>query len=564
MRTLSLAVSLGLSLYVNVKAAPFYLPAPAAPSRSRLNIPRFPACTQARIAQLRAAGFNFALRRAYDTVDFALQHSPRASPGEIMRRLRDSAPGWMADSLAVAADLDPSSLSDGELSQAISDIDYFNDSLAPFMEPDSLGAAHSRFQAIRVAAESRGLIRQMETADSWARALGHRPDSALRPAQRAALRRFLARRDLIKGADPRPAAPAVPPQIDSPRKTFLGRLSQRFRLASFFLALVMTNQGKAPVFAADMDDTVTASMQPADPAMISKLAELAALDGRFMFISASSLAAIYRQLAGPLALKLAGKPGTLSRFTFGARSGSQIFRYDANSRNLQLVHAHDLEGMLKEAGFPDGLQRIRAIADETAGRFDFAGDAERVIGTRPSRIIVEDWVPFQGKRLLSQISIVPPGAHLPAAQRELYHRSGGPAKRRTYAAFINQRLKEEGIPLEARVGGKTSIDIGPDKGWGLRNLTRLTGADLNRVIWAGDLHEPSGVDRPAAELSRYVIHVGPALRNPPPRPMFHEPSGGPQALLRYFEVSSLYARISLTLRSWWRAVIPRPMEEHRL
>jgi hypothetical protein len=332
---------------------------------------------------------------------------------------------------------------------------------------------------------------------------------------------------------PRRPTPRAPVAVVHEAPNPVGRI---VRLAAFGGALIGLFGGRAPVVFADMDETVAPSQQPAAPEMIRAIAGILKAGGSYGIITGSSVEMARKNVVEPLRRELGDEPALLERLAIAARSGSQIYRYDVKKKDFTLKRVGALDGYLISRGVHDGLDAIRGVLRETIDKF----------GLRAQKgvLLVEDRV--DGTDVLTQFVLVPTGNEVTKADKKKYDEAGGRAARERYAAYINHRLRGLGIPVEARVAGKTSIDVGVDKSLGFQALSEEFKVPADKVLWAGDSHGPFGNDAPAAKMAGLVLNVGP--RAGIVRPSFQEHDGGPAATLAYFKVVGTYARAS----AWWR------------
>lgn len=517
-----------------------------------VGIPHFATPSPAWIGWLNANGFAFASPAAYGPLAAAAQTSglapddpSRAGPAARESLLASAAP-QRAELAALVATLKiperPGELGSVELASLYSELRYLDEAIAPNLPPDSIDLARRLYEPVRAAAFARKLIDQEGRLTRTAEALGltrsndgidgkfSRPRSGLSPvAVRAAPR-----------AEPIQSGPT----IEKPAPSFRQRIARKARVAALTAIAAVLFRGGPPIVASDMDETLTGSQAVASPETIDAIAAILRAGGSYGLLSGASADAIETQVLGPLRRRLGTREShLLARFAFASRSGAQVYKFDPALGGYGLFHTVDLERTLEVGGVNDGLARVQRILDETARRFDFEGEARRLIGKGiQGETIVLDHARRAGTTTLTQITMVPAGRKITATDKERYDRASGRARREEYARFINRRLKEEGVPLEARVAGKTSIDIGLDKGAGLEALARALDSRAARVLWAGDSHEPAGNDRLAALAAGAALHVGPPLSRRPRRLMISD-SGGPEAMRAYLQALARYARL---------------------
>lgn len=171
--------------------------------------------------------------------------------------------------------------------------------------------------------------------------------------------------------------------------------------------------------------------------------------------------------------------------------------------------------------------------------------------------------PVDREDLTVQIAFIPPGRTLNPEEKKRYDTDGGALKRRAYAVYMNWRFRQEAIPVSAKVGGTTSIDIKPlgqDKAFGLKAIVQYLadqlGEDsamlLKQAVYIGDSLDSMGNDTPAALVAGTVIHVRqPGAGEPDERikgKLIGTVEMGVDSLVPYIRAMSFVAAIRTALR----------------
>jgi HAD superfamily hydrolase (TIGR01484 family) len=108
----------------------------------------------------------------------------------------------------------------------------------------------------------------------------------------------------------------------------------------------------------------------------------------------------------------------------------------------------------------------------------------------------------------TQVTYSALGQHAPRHEKEHWDREG--TKKERLRSSIQDLLPG----FDVRAGGSTSIDvtkIGVDKGFGILELSRLTGIPVDKILFFGDRLDPDGNDYPVIQTGVMVQSVsGPA------------------------------------------------------
>jgi hypothetical protein len=435
---------------------------------------------------------------------------------------------------------------DGKLALAHARWETFTHALSPFLTPASASELRDAARPMLEEARRRQLLdnegRLTRTAEELGRAALTGSIVMAGPSSEAGERRLS------------PSSPRATPSRPEPRLYVRDRkeyvkpnpVARGFRLAMFWGSLFGFFNFQPPAVFADMDETIAPSQEPASPRMIKAIADILRAGGKYGVLTGSSIEAAKRNVVLPLMKELWYDKDALSRLAVVTRSGGQTYRYDHERRDFVLKRVASLDAYLISRGVDDGPEKIRGVLREAAEKFDFEGRMRAELGKGlQGDFIVEDRA--EGTDILTQFVLMPTGHKISKEDKKKYDQTGGRAKRELYAAFVNERLRAIGLPMiEARVAGKTSIDIGVDKSLGFSVLAQELHADPKRVMWAGDSHGRFGNDAPAARMAGLVLNVGP--REPISGRSFQEPDGGPRATLAYYRAAGLYARLVAWVR----------------
>ncbi len=537
-------------------------------------IPRFSPAEPSWLRSLQACGVSFASLEAYSPLIQALRDSGltleklEASPAlerkarieEAAASLRSQVEPLAAPLLASASVLSPESAGEQTLRAAYEELRYLGAALSPYLEEGTLRKAKAVFAPIQQEAGKRKLIDIKTRILRTAEALGPPGAEELVPgsSQASGTRLSRAGQAQEQGHVQLSQVSRMPRNSKEAKTSLAARTGKALRLAAFSGLLVGFFQGQPPVVASDMDHTLTAWEGSMEQPMAKAIADILRAGGRYGILSGAAGSAVLRQVVKPLMEALGERRELLSRLVLGSHSGAKIYGYSLESASFEPIQVVDLASLASSEGTQDGIEKIRMIVEEASLRFDFEGEMRRLLGKGlQGEILSVGRSLYRGSEVTTQVTLVATGKDISPEDKELYDLSGGRSRRKAYAAFINRRLREEGIPLEARVAGRTSIDIGVNKGYGLKAVAAALGASPGRMVWAGDSHESEGNDRPAAELAGIVIHVGPPLSENPGRITFSEENGGPGSLLAYYRILAGYLRAVAWLRGSHGSPAPR-------
>lgn len=526
--------------------------APAKPGRA-LSLPRFNSAPQWQPV-LRQFGVSLPTPAAYDALAWALKDSGvllkhlKEDPGDaaltarvdlvqaaLANEMRNKAPALLAET----AGLRPAELGDKALAEAYEDVRHFQETFVAFA-PQHAALAEEALAPVRAEALARRLIDNEGKLRRTAESLGPlRKTEALPQGREGSGAPPLAKRP----PDPAEAARPAPPAAPAAKAPSRGRF---WRVAAFALSLPFVFGGRAPTIISDLDETLTNGDAIMSAETAREVADILRAGGSYGIVTGSSLDRALEAFIAPLEAALGPDDRNLleKQVAVATRSGSQVYRWSRKTGRFELKRVASLEGVLARAGVPDGVARVKKIIEDAARHFDWDGAARRATGrglTGP--VVVEDYAGTG--RVLTQISAVVTGNDATKEEKAAYFRAAGTAPREEYAAWINARFREQGIPFEEHVAGRTSIDIGVDKTAGFLAVAEELHADPARTIWAGNAFGAGGNDRPAAALARVNLLVGP--RAPGIPRSYTEENAGPAGLSPYLRA---LARYGLRQRAW--------------
>jgi HAD superfamily hydrolase (TIGR01484 family) len=343
-----------------------------------------------------------------------------------------------------------------------------------------------------------------------------------------------------------PRSPEQAPKIKQSRG-ILGKINHAVKLASFAVLTTVMFRGAPPVIVSDIDETLVNGQEPVAGPLVKSIANILRYAGKFPLLTGNNVNRAKTFVLDPLKAELGkGEEHLLGQVPLGAKSGAEIYSYRRGQYEL------DESIDFAQAIGLKAIDEAKKIMQEASRRFDFDGEARRVLGKGiQGDMILERRTTWKGKEILNLLILLPTGQNVAEEERIRYERSGASQKRLSYAAYINQEFQKAGIPLKAVVSGKTSIDIGLasiDKGYALKKLARKLGTSPRRLIYSGDSMSPGENDEPAAREAGLVINVGkkPKIKLGPI--VFNEDQAGPEGLLPYLKVIEHYARTTAILR----------------
>lgn len=224
----------------------------------------------------------------------------------------------------------------------------------------------------------------------------------------------------------------------------------------------------------DLDDTLAPSKQPVPPSIATRLQQL--LNAvPVCVISGGNTTQFQRQLLPSLQLA----PTQAAQLHLMPTCGTRYLRSDGGE--FTEIYAHDLP--------VETRRQVIALLEATARAIDVW--EEDTWGAA-----IED----RG----SQITYSALGQQAPVDAKKAWDPSG--EKREALRAAMAEKLPD----LEVRAGGSTSVDItakGIDKAYGMRQLAKMSGIDLQQMVFVGDRLTPGGNDYPVAQLGVPTIAV---------------------------------------------------------
>ncbi|MDL5485905.1 HAD-IIB family hydrolase [Microbacterium wangruii] len=218
----------------------------------------------------------------------------------------------------------------------------------------------------------------------------------------------------------------------------------------------------------DLDDTLAPSKSAIDPRIGELLVELARRV-EVAIISGGQLQQFRSQVVENLPPTSAEVLGSLHLMP---TCGTQYYRLSA--AGIETVYAHSLTD--------DEKTRAMAAVEEEARRLG-------LWETETWGDILED----RG----SQITFSALGQTAPLDAKVAWDPTG--EKKNALREAVAARVPD----LEVRSGGSTSVDIthrGIDKAYGMRQLSKQTGIDLDDMLFVGDRLDPDGNDYPVLAM----------------------------------------------------------------
>ena len=270
-------------------------------------------------------------------------------------------------------------------------------------------------------------------------------------------------------------------------------------------------KGMRPVFAADMDATLT----PAGGACLEPMMEEIRLlleAGEYVFVISGAdmdgkKKGVRPQFLDPFLAYVERQKvdrQILNKLVLMPCNGSKMYRYDATSGTFILSYFYSLADKIGEekkallVGAPekqnDALRPC--IMTDLLKEFSI-----------PVRTEQNDHIDDRG----TQVTFYGIGKGATpeeiAAFNDPMHSKRGP-----WADHLRAVCHKENIPVEIKIGGKTSIDILPlgiDKGFAIQKVCEMFGLVLGQIVFFGDSFVAFGNDRAATEGVSVVVNVGP-------------------------------------------------------
>jgi len=230
------------------------------------------------------------------------------------------------------------------------------------------------------------------------------------------------------------------------------------------------------VIAFDLDGTLAVTKSPISDVMAKRLADLLS-SYDVCVISGGKFEQFETQVIDRLTLS----PDQTSRLHIMPTSGTKYFRFDSASHQWVAQYSEDLSAD----------ERAQIIGVLTAGAKELGLWEDHSHGE-----IIED----RG----SQITFSALGQEAPADLKYAWDPDG--AKKEALREYAAQRLPD----LEVHAGGTTSVDVtraGVDKGFGMRKLMSVLGAEMGDILFFGDKLDEGGNDYPVKAMGIDSIAV---------------------------------------------------------
>jgi len=230
------------------------------------------------------------------------------------------------------------------------------------------------------------------------------------------------------------------------------------------------------VIAFDLDGTLAVTKSPISDVMAKRLADLLS-SYDVCVISGGKFEQFETQVIDRLTLS----PDQTSRLHIMPTSGTKYFRFDSASHQWVAQYSEDLSAD----------ERAQIIGVLTAGAKELGLWEDHSHGE-----IIED----RG----SQITFSALGQEAPADLKYAWDPDG--AKKEALREYAAQRLPD----LEVHAGGTTSVDVtraGVDKGFGMRKLMTVLGAEMGDILFFGDKLDEGGNDYPVKAMGIDSIAV---------------------------------------------------------
>ncbi|GAA5989989.1 hypothetical protein JCM10908_002411 [Rhodotorula pacifica] len=222
------------------------------------------------------------------------------------------------------------------------------------------------------------------------------------------------------------------------------------------------------LIAFDLDDTLAPSKSPLDPRMLETFAALLETVP-VAVISGGNFQQFEQQLVNPLRRRDGLRLDDLHLLP---TCGTRYYRWQEQDWVQQ--YAEDLSDDQKKRA----LEVVEAQAKE-AGYWE-----------------AKTWGPILEDRG-SQITFSALGQAAPVEAKKQWDPTG--AKKNDLQRRVQALLPD----LEVRSGGSTSVDItrkGIDKAYGMQRLAKMTGIELDEMLFVGDRLDPEGNDYPVKAL----------------------------------------------------------------
>ncbi|MDD5496410.1 MAG: HAD hydrolase family protein, partial [Candidatus Omnitrophica bacterium] len=320
-------------------------------------------------------------------------------------------------------------------------------------------------------------------------------------------------------------------------------------LASF--REMLSSQPKKPIFVCDLDGTVTEPNKPISEKNIKIVIDILKKGIPFVILSGISKRRIDGQFLKPIAAYLAkidtdkieigemeleellklippDDRSLLKNLFIASDNGTQIYVYDAKKNGFVCSVATDIRVFIENLEYKEVLNILKQCIDESKCRD--GRSAKELIREVRKDVTDEDWESFKyneesdrkiiderkvttedGKEVITQITLMMVGKDATSGQKDLFNTEDGQSVREDCWKRVKEAFAKKGIELEARISGKSSIDITPegiDKGDGVLRISLDKTFPKGVVIFVGDAFFPGGNDEPAIKAVDYIVNVG--------------------------------------------------------
>ncbi|MFA6079630.1 MAG: HAD hydrolase family protein, partial [Candidatus Omnitrophota bacterium] len=268
-----------------------------------------------------------------------------------------------------------------------------------------------------------------------------------------------------------------------------------------------------PVIVSDLDGTLSESNLPIAPEMADAIIEILKGGSTFAVLSGISKSRVEKQFIRPLLARLDEKDrDILNNLIIGSDNGTQIYQYDRTMRDFKCIYAADIRERLSVGKYNEIFHHIYQCIDK-------CGMREMLKDVMGWEYTDEQWEKFKKECVVkrkvgdkvTQITFMVVGHEATHEQKEQFQNKGGDAIRERYQKFIQDEFKKNGIDLDVKANGLSSIDItlsGIEKGFGIRTISKVFSIPLNCIIFFGDAFSPGRNDEPAIKIVDRVVNVG--------------------------------------------------------
>lgn len=283
------------------------------------------------------------------------------------------------------------------------------------------------------------------------------------------------------------------------------------------------SSGKETLLISDMNATITEADMPVTADNLSVIIDVLARGDKFVILSGNSKQNVERQFLNAFMEVMSDDDSRIIKnLVIAASSGTQIYTYDEKSRDFVCTYSLDMKTELGDEKFDSMMDIIREVMHELNMRgmiselmgWDFTDDEweayrERCLDLRE----VNGSTTQVTVKFLTAQATYEEKKRFVEAQKSIYG-DDAPCVRYRYEQAIQERLSEEGIEVEVKTSGLSSIDItlgGTDKGRGIEKIFQELGYSPEKfeVVYFGDAYEVNGNDETAMRSAGNLVNVGP-------------------------------------------------------